>query len=323
MVEKFRKAFTNSTAKTNCVGKNQSGVMELSALEELPVILMLLEVTANAKEKIGTLIDLASDTNYITHKAARRLNLRSEKMTLIVHGVGGMNMNVKTRRYFLRVRIKMHTDTERAHELVCYGLDEIAKVHRPEQFKKFFPEVKLEDLKRPKTIELLISHREGRLANWVIGDLVLWEGPLGKTVGGAHPDLFEKIDMAMHKSETHFARSMRASALRYQEITEAQEFKAETKVAGKEFLEWWKWDSIGAACEPKCGGCRCGNCQPRGKEMTLSEERELEVIKKGLIYVRADEHSDQPHWDTKYPWIEDPISLPNNRSGVETTFFKD
>lgn len=49
------------------------------------------------------------------------------------------------------------------------------------KLKKFFPEVD----------ELLISHREGRLAPQrvkVIGDLVLWEGPLGTTVGGAHPD---------------------------------------------------------------------------------------------------------------------------------------
>lgn len=30
----------------------------------------------------------------------------------------------------------------------------------------------------------------------VIGDLVLWEGPLGKTVGGAHPDLFEEVEVA-------------------------------------------------------------------------------------------------------------------------------
>ena len=31
---------------------------------------MLLDVTANDGQRIGTLIDLASDTNYITHKAA-------------------------------------------------------------------------------------------------------------------------------------------------------------------------------------------------------------------------------------------------------------
>ncbi len=113
-----------------------------SSTHELPVILMLLKVTTNAGQKIGTLIDLASDTNYITHIAASRLKLQSEKITLVVHGVGGMVMKVKTKRYLLKVRVKTPRGTEKAHELICYGLDEIAKVHRvikAQQLMKFFP----------------------------------------------------------------------------------------------------------------------------------------------------------------------------------------
>lgn len=133
---------------------------------ELPVIPMLLELTTNAGQKIGTLIDLASDTNYITHRAAGRLKLRSEMITLVVHGVGGMAMKVKTKRYLLKVRVKTPRGTERAHELISYGLDEIAKVHRVikvHQLKKFFPDTNLEDLHRPEHVELLISHREDLL----------------------------------------------------------------------------------------------------------------------------------------------------------------
>lgn len=237
-------------------------------------------------------------------------------------------MKVATMKYLLRVRVKTPRGTEQAHGLVCYGLNEIAKVHRvikPEQLRKFFPETELGDLKRPDSIELLISHREGRLAPQrvkIVGDLVLWDGPLGKTVGGAHPDLLEEVDMAAHRSKPHFTRSMRTAAVKYEEIIEGGERQAETTVASREFLEWWKWDSIGAACEPKCGGCRCGSCQPGGKEMTLNEEKELEIIKQGLTYVKADAHSDAPHWDSKYPWIEDPTSLPNNRSAEEATFLR-
>ena len=50
-----------------------------------------------------------------------------------------VKVKVKTKRYLLKVRVKIPTGTERAHELVCYGLDEIAQVHRairPEQLKK-------------------------------------------------------------------------------------------------------------------------------------------------------------------------------------------
>ena len=34
--------------------------------------------------------------------------------------------------------------------------------------------------------------------------------------------------------------------------------------------------------------------------MTLTEEREREVVNSGLTYVAADDHSERPHWHTKY-----------------------
>lgn len=110
LAEKCRKAFTDNSSKVSCPAKNQVSLLKESGWRELTVIMML-EVTANA----GALMDLASDTNYITHKAANRLNLRSEKITLVVHGVGGMTTKVATRRYLLRVRIKTSKGTERAH----------------------------------------------------------------------------------------------------------------------------------------------------------------------------------------------------------------
>lgn len=162
---------------------------------------------------------------------------------------------------------------------------------------------------------------------------MLWDGPLGKTIGGAHPDLFENIAVSAHTSNTHFARSVRTAVVKYEEILtripklqppNSQPYhniqESTTFTTGRDFLDWWKWDSIGAACEPRCRGCRCGNCQPGGKEMTLAEERELEVVREGLTYIRSDCHSKDPHWHAKYPWLEDPVSLPNNRGAVEATF---
>ncbi|XP_038128813.1 uncharacterized protein LOC119775032 [Cyprinodon tularosa] len=213
LAEECRKAFSNVTASTRNTKCKVPGLMESHGLKKQHVILMLLEVTANAGQKIGTLFDLASDTNYITHQAAKRLNLEGENITLVVHGVGGMSVKVRTKRYLLKVRVKTPKGTVKAHQLICYGLSEIAKVHKviqPLQLQKFFPDVDLEDLKRPDTIELLISHREGRLAPQrvkVVGDLVLWNSPLGMTVGGAHPDLCEDVDVAAHR----FRRGLHAA----------------------------------------------------------------------------------------------------------------
>lgn len=141
--------------------------------------MMLLEVTANAGQKVGTLIDLASDTNYITHDAAKRLDLRSENIKLVVHGVGGMEVIVNTKRYMLKIRVQTEKGTYQSHQLVCYGLDHIADIHQPvtaKQLHNFFPDVPVNELTRPRDIQLLISHKEGRLTPQKIrcvGDLVL------------------------------------------------------------------------------------------------------------------------------------------------------
>lgn len=65
-------------------------VDEKNRLQEFPVIMMLKVVMTNAGQKVGTLIDLAYDTNYITHEAAGRLRLRGKEIHLVVHGVGKM-----------------------------------------------------------------------------------------------------------------------------------------------------------------------------------------------------------------------------------------
>lgn len=215
LAAEFRHVFCNSVTRTP-QGPNQSLLAE-NGLKEWPVILMLLQVTSNAGQKIGTLIDLGSDTNYITHRAAKRLNLKSEDITLVVHGVGGMRVQVKTKRYLLKIRVRADDGTFKPRLLICYGLNNIADVREhvtAETLHKFFPDVPVGELERPREVDLLISHKEGRLVPQKvcsIGDLVLWDGPLGKTVAGTHPRLFGEGTVAVGNSRTHFAKSMSAA----------------------------------------------------------------------------------------------------------------
>lgn len=121
LAERCRNDFNNKTATVTFIGMAQVGLFKETRVKELPVIMMLMEVTANAGQKIGTLVDLASDTNYITHMAAERLRLRSEDVTLIAHGVARMTLKAKTMQYLLTVRVKTNEGKERVHELLCYG----------------------------------------------------------------------------------------------------------------------------------------------------------------------------------------------------------
>lgn len=86
--------------------------------------------------------------------------------------------------------------------------------------EQFSPEVKPGELAHPETIDLLISTPESRLAPQRlqrVGNLVLWDCPLGKTVSGMHPDLFKEVEVTIWHSKTHFAHSMRTVAVKVEE----------------------------------------------------------------------------------------------------------
>ena len=64
--------------------------------------------------------------------------------------------------------------------------------------------------------------------------------------------------------------------------------------------DFYSTEAMGVQCYPTCGSCPIG-----GKNYTLREERELNLIDKGL------RHEDG-YWVAKYPCIRDPNNLPDN-----------
>ena len=66
-LESVRRACTNKATSRVWYGKGQ---IERSDLKEHPVLMMLLPVTSKRGDSLRALVDLASDTNYITHHAA-------------------------------------------------------------------------------------------------------------------------------------------------------------------------------------------------------------------------------------------------------------
>ena len=71
---------------------------------------------------------------------------------------------------------------------------------------------------------------------------------------------------------------------------------------------YFKTETLGVDCSHQCGGCRCGKCSLTG-HLTLREQREIKLIEEGLHYDARSER-----WVAEYPWIKDPIDLPNNYS---------
>lgn len=119
------------------------------------------------------------------------------------------------------------------YKILCYGLENSAEVTQavsPKQLQN----VSRNELVRPTKIDLLICLWEGHLVpqpTKIVGYLVLWGRPLGKTVGGTHPNLFEAIDLAVLPSDTHHTRSMRTVPTAYKEIilVQAEERNTSTR----------------------------------------------------------------------------------------------
>ena len=66
-------------------------------------------------------------------------------------------------------------------------------------------------------------------------------------------------------------------------------------------------ENLGVNCNPKCGSCKCGTCHLGGKDMTIEEQKDLELIDSKLQF--------QPNtgrFIIGYPWTSDPMGLPRN-----------
>ncbi|XP_043233388.1 uncharacterized protein LOC122387340 [Amphibalanus amphitrite] len=96
-------------------------------------------------------------------------------------------------------------------------------------------------------------------------------------------------------------------------VSDINNMRAESMTSLTEKLdEYFVIENLGTHCTPRCGGCKCGKCAMGSSSYTLQEERELTLIKSGLTY-----DPEQRKFTVHYPWIRDPMKLPNNVKAAE------
>ena len=76
------------------------------------------------------------------------------------------------------------------------------------------------------------------------GHLLLLGNRFGMIIGGTHPTLKERTRKVLQHATVHHA------------MVRVEDF--------------YKLEQLGVKCTPKCGSCRCGQCHPGGKSMTLN-----------------------------------------------------
>ena len=79
-------------------------------------------------------------------------------------------------------------------------------------------------------------------------------------------------------------------------------------VAGVSEKSFFEIEGLGVACNPRCGSCKCGTCHPGGKNMSLQEEREYDIMNSNVTFDTV-----AGRFISKYPWNENRNNLEYNK----------
>lgn len=300
--------------KVRAVGFSLYAIMEASVL--------------GTDKTATTFCDDGSDTAYITHSAAQKLNARSiGKYTLDVTTMGNVQTTYKTKEYEISIR----TQSGKIRKVVAFGMDKITgpvSTLDEKVLKRLFPNYDVSLLQRKSTsVDLLLGsnyfglHPKHEIVS--VGDnLSVMQGELGVCLQGAHPELFERttVDSNMVKllhgihiqSESHNVRGdyhneFVCPSLGIEKPLIVRSVTHTTRSRETLVNNFIQGEEIGTEINPRCGGCKCSKCPIVGHSYSFNEEQELKLIQRNLKYDKLNEC-----WITDYPWIMDPRKLPDN-----------
>ena len=251
--------------------------------------IMKIKVSENPVDHVNVLWDSGASLSLITFRKAKELGLNGRPTQLSIIKVGGARDISPSFVYNLPL-INKYGEIK---NICVYGINEISS--RIQEIKvdaiiPLFSHLKnIEDLKRPAGfIDVLVGfdyaslHPSKEQAN---ENLLLLSNSFGICLGGTHLSLEERTVTSFESMSIFHVTSARID-------------------------EFFKTEELGVACNPRCGGCKCGNCSPGSHNYTLKEERELSLIESNL------QHKED-HWEVTYPWIKDPRFLKDNRFAAE------
>ena len=241
---------------------------------------------------LNTLWDGRSTLSFITFCQAEWINLSGRRVNLKIVKVGGAIEELESCRYDLTLIDKANT----AITISVLGIDRISMDITPIEVSgviKLLECVSVQDLDRPEEgeIDCLIGYEYAAfhpVCKQSAGHLLLLDNRFGMVIGGTYPTLKERTKKVLQHATVHHA------------MVRVEDF--------------YKLEQLGVECTPKCGSCRCGQCHPGRKSMTLKEESEYKMIEDKLTY-----KADQKKWEVGYPWIKDPKALPDNKEAALAT----
>ena len=277
--------------------KPEMKVTSLNLNSKANILMMISSIRAKDKE-VTTFWDPGANASLISHKMAQGLGLKGRDVMIDVERAGGnIEYDFLTKEYTVPL-IDLHGHKI---EIKTFGMDMVSSPAPKVNMSKIgeiFPQLNGFGCSRPDgEIHLLI----GLDYSWLLPELVVGVGNLqlrgnrfGYVICGEHPLIH------VEGERNHRLYTINIKNKNYV----GEMYEVENNV--KAFIES---DTLGIDSNPKCAGCKCGNCTLGGKHYSLKEEAELQLINDGLTYDEKNQI-----WTVKYPWIKDPSTLPNNYS---------
>ena len=172
--------------------------------------------------------------------------------------------------------------------LKVYGISNISQgqqIYDGSSVLPLFKGVDPKEIQRPKgEIDALIGFNYASLHPTMVqssDNLILMENRFGKCLAGSHYKIKETRKLVANYVEIYHVMHNEESFLNIEEM--------------------------GIQCFPLCGNCSCKKCALGSKGMSIKEEREQNLINKGLSY------NEKEHFFVSiYPWVKDPKELPDN-----------
>ena len=268
---------------------------------QIQLIKAIKNVQARERLYLNCLWDGGSTLSFITFKKANELNLKGYPIQLQITKIGGTIETVNSKRYTLELEDKNNHKVN----INVLGLDKISTE---------IEGIKYED------VNSVFFHLQGKEN----GEEILKQLQMNRPVGnidclfgfeyaGFHPTKKHAVNHLLIL-ENCFGYVLGGRHPKVNESTKQLIEHATICLADVKFQDFYNLEQLGIRSVPLCGACKCGKCHPGGKDMSLREEREWNLIKDNLSY---DVKSRK--WTAAYPWIKDPKHLPNNRDMVLRT----
>ena len=246
-------------------------------------LLQIMQIPAGNSPKlsVNAMWDSGATVSMITFQKAQILGLNGLKARINIVKVGGQKETIETELY----DVPLYDMNGQPEIFKAYGIEQISSSIESANITEVTRLLSIDtsEIKRPiGEVDMLIGfeyagfHPEKVNNN---GHLLHLKNKFGSCIGGSHITIEEKTNLVIQEAEVCHVQ------IRIEDFYESE--------------------SLGIRCNPRCGGCKCGECAVGGKQYTIQEERELAIIDDGLTL-------ENQKWTAKYPWKKDPSDLPNN-----------